>query len=451
MTPEDGPPARLLTSASLTLATRVVTFGLSLVMNIILARALGPEGRGVYAVAVLIPGLIGIVASLGLSPANIYYFSKGLMSADELIGNATSAALIIGTVCYAAVLAYIELSGSGRFAGINGQFVLVSCISVPFLLETGYLQGLLVGAQRFAFYNLAYFAQSAAALVGVTVIVYAAHGSTMGAVIAWTIAQVIACLVAVYGAVTIGRLSLRLHVATLRQLLRFGLISYLSSFTSFVNLRFDLLLVNLFSGARQAGLYSVGTSLAEMVWYIANSAGTVLAPRVAAAKPEQGDRMTEAVCRVVAFLAVVAAVVLGLLAPFVVVLFFGPAFGDSKWAVWLLLPGVVTFSVARVISMYLLGRNQLKIDLLASSVAFVLTLALDLALIPPFGFRGAAVASSIAYTGAMAVGLWWVTRRSTITLGALLLLRRSDAEMLVRRVRHAAASGLSALAGRGAC
>ena len=437
----------LVSSTGLTLGTRLVMFGLSLVINIILARALGPEGRGVYAVAVLIPGLISIAVSLGISPANVYYFSKSLFTADELIGNSTAASILIGGVCYAVILAYIELSPSHRFAGIDGRFVLVSCVSVPFLLQTTYLQGLFIGGQRFVFYNLTYFASTAVSLVTVAVFVFALHGSTMGAVIAWTVAQVIASLVAVYGALTLGRMSIRLRWATLRRLLRFGLLSYLSSITSFVNLRFDLLLVNVFSGARQAGLYSVGTSLAEMVWYVANSAGTVLAPRVASAEPEQADRLTEAVCRVVVFVAVTGAVVLGVLAPFVVVLFFGSAFEESKWAVWLLMPGIVTFSVARVLSNYLLGSNRLKIDLLASAVALAVTLALDLALIPPYGFRGAAVASSIAYTCAMAVGLWWVTHRSTITLSSLLVMRRSDAETVARRLRQMAV-GVTAL-GRG--
>src|SRR5207249_4589689 len=134
-----------------------------------------------------------------------------------------------------------------------------------------------------------------------------------------------------------------------------------------------------------------------------------------AAKPEEADRLAERVSRVMGMLAAIAALLLDLLAPWVVVLFFGSDFAHSKWAVWLLMPGIVTFSVARVVSMYLLGRNQLKIDLLASFVGFVVTLALDLLLIPPFGFRGAAVASSIAYTCTMMVDILWVRRRSTIT------------------------------------
>jgi O-antigen/teichoic acid export membrane protein len=180
--------------------------------------------------------------------------------------------------------------------------------------------------------------------------------------------------------------------------------------------------------------------LAEVVWYLANAAGVVLAPKVASSDAKQGDRMTESVCRVVAALALVAAIVLAALAPFAVVLFFGAAFVESTWAVWLLLPGIVTFSVARVLSMYLLGRNQLKVDLLASACGLVVTLVLDLVLIPRFGFRGAAVASSIAYTCAMVVDLIWVTRSSTITLRRLLIPEPEDARLLWARLRETTSS-----------
>jgi O-antigen/teichoic acid export membrane protein len=443
--PEQAPRAGLIGSAGLTLGTRIATFVLSVVTNVLLARALGPEGRGVYAVAVLIPGLVGLLLGFGISPANVYHYSKKLVSADELIGIATATALALGLAFYLVLFAFIRLSGSSSVAGIKSTFLLVSCVSVPFLLQTASLQGLLIGAERFVLYNLTFLSQSAATVLTVIVIVVVLRGSTMGAVIAWTASTAITSMVAAVSAATLGRISFGLRWSVLRRLLGFGIVSYLSSLTSFVNLRFDVLLVNLFAGARQVGLYSVGTSLAEVVWYIANAAGTVLAPRVAASAAESGDRTTEAVSRVVTLLAVLAALALGLLAPWVVVLFFGSDFSDSRWAVWLLLPGIVTFSVARVLSMYLLGRNQLRIDLLASSIGFGLTLALDLILIPRFGFRGAAIASSIAYTATMVVDIIWVTRRSTITLRGLLLVTAADVSILWRRSWAAAISGFGAV------
>lgn len=421
----------------------MAAFAFSLATNVILARTLGPEGRGVYAVAVLIPALISLFAQLGLGPANVYHFSKRLIDPDELVGHATSMALLLGGMGLVGVYAYVQLSGASHFAGVSSGYVLVSCLALPFLLLTVFLQGILNGAQRYWEYNLVLLVQYASTALALMVAMLALRGSTMAAVAAWTVSTVATGAVAVACVAQLARLSIRFRVATLRKLLRFGLISYFSSLSSFANYRLDVLIVNLFAGARQVGLYSVATGLAEMVWYLPNAAGIVLAPKVASSDPDSADRMTEQVCRVVTALALVAAGVLALFAPFVVVVFFGSAFAESAWGVWLLLPGIVAFSVARVLSMYLLGRNLLKVDLAASVVGLGMTLVLDFVLIPHYGFRGAAVASSIAYTCAMVFDLAWLSRRSSISVRDLLLARPDDARLLWKRVRELAASRLA--------
>jgi O-antigen/teichoic acid export membrane protein len=428
--------AGLLSSATLTLAARIGAFFLSLATNVILARALGPEGRGVYAVAVLIPALIGLAAQLGISPANIYYYSKGLIEPDELIGHSISLGLGLGFICLVAIAGIVELMHGSELAGIPSKLVLISCISLPFALITSFLQGVLIGAQRFVHYNLTVLTQYASQTFALALVLIFFSTTTTNAVIAWLASAIVSALVTTWCVAPLGRIGLRLKTATMRPLLRFGLISYLGSITSFVNFRFDVLLVNLLSGARAVGLYAVGTGLAEIVWYIASAAGTVLGPRVASTESDEGDRMTETVCRVVTALALISGAALGISAPLVVVVFFGSSFAESTWAVWLLLPGIVTFSVARILSTYLLGRNRLKVDLLASFTGFVLTLILDFALIPHFGFRGAAVASSLAYTAAMAVDMIWATTHSSMTVRRLLVPRMSDARLLVRRLRE---------------
>ena len=436
----DRPASRgLVSSASLTLATRILAFGFSGATNIILARSLGPEGRGVYAVAVMASAIISLLAQLGIGPANVYHLSKKLIDLDELIGHSTSLALLLGTSCFLIVLGIVLVTGSATVLGVGSTFVVVATAAVPFMLLTAFMQSLLQGGQRFVHFNVVILIQYAAPTFTLVVMLLLFRDRTLGAVTSWTVSSAVTAACAIYSVVPLTRLSLRLRRTTLRSLLRFGLISYLGNVTSFVNYRFDVLIVNLFSGARQVGLYSVGTSLAEVVWFITNAASVVLAPRVASSKGDEADRITEGVARVVLMLTLAAAIGLAVFAPFVVVLFFGAAFAESVWAVWLLLPGIVAFSVSRVLSMYLLGRNRLRIDLAAAVVGLVVTLALDFVLIPRFGFRGAAIASSIAYASAMLFNLQWVIRHSSITLPSLLIARPSDARLLWLRLRQAVA------------
>lgn len=427
----------LVTSASLTLATRVAAFGFSIVTNVILARSLGPDGRGVYAVAVLVSAILSLLGQLGIGPANVYHLSKKLISLDELIGHSASLALLFGTFGFGIVFVYVFLTGADEVLGIGSRYVLIASAALPFMLLTAFLQSLLQGGQRFVQFNSVLLVQYASPtfMLLASFVVFADR--TLGAVCAWTASAIATAVVAALTVAPVSHLSIRMRAGTMRALLGFGVVSYLGNVTSFVNLRFDVLIVNFFAGTRQVGLYSVGTGMAEVVWFISNAAATVLAPRVSAAGAEESDRITERVARVVGSLALGAACVLAVSAPLIVVVFFGAAFEESAWAVWLLLPGIVTLSVGRILSIYLLGRNRLRVDLAASAVGFVLTLVLDFALIPNFGFRGAAVASSIAYTAAMLVDLVWIVRHSTITPRRLFIARPEDARMLWTRLRQA--------------
>ena len=126
------------------------------------------------------------------------------------------------------------------------------------------------------------------------------------------------------------------------------------------------------------------------------------------------------------------ALALAVIAPFLIRILFGSPFSPSVVGVWLLLPGVVTLSVARVLSSYLLGRNRLKVDFFASLAGLAATVALDLVLIPRYGFAGAAVASSIAYTATLIVNMTWVVRHSELSVKALLVPSRADVRLLLR-------------------
>ena len=149
----------LVSSTSLTLATRIAAFGFSLVTNVILARALGPEGRGVYAVAVLVPAVISLLIQLGIGSANVYYFSKGLIEQDELVAHSIALALLLGGASLAITWAYAEASRNPQLLGIGTQYVLVASIALPFVLLTAFLMGILQGAQRFVQFNILLLSQ----------------------------------------------------------------------------------------------------------------------------------------------------------------------------------------------------------------------------------------------------------------------------------------------------
>lgn len=91
------------------------------------------------------------------------------------------------------------------------------------------------------------------------------------------------------------------------------------------------------------------------------------------------------------------AVVLGLMAPFVLPALYGAQFDTAVGLAQILLVGLSVEGAAGVIDAYLYGTGRPGLNSIAMGAGVVLTVALDLLLVPRWGATGAAIASTVAY------------------------------------------------------
>jgi O-antigen/teichoic acid export membrane protein len=430
MTADPGRQTPLVRSGTITLASRLFVFGLSLVAGVILARTLGPYGRGVYALALVAPSAVTLVANLGISQALTYHLARKTYRVEQLIGQAIALAVILGGIATLLLVAVMALAGKWILPGVALNLVVIAAASIPLALFFYFSLSFEQGLENFIGFNALYLV-NAAALVLLLIPLYLARGNVTLAVTAWSLSWIPTAAVGLFLLSRAGRLNIRLDLQVAKPLLRFGIVGYLSFMTNYLNFRLDTFLVNIFANPTQVGFYAVAVGLAEIIWYVSSAAATVLAPRVASAEAATSDITTGRVSRVVFATSLLGALALAVVAPLLIRILFGSAFSPSVVAVWLLLPGIVTLSVARVLSSYLLGRNRLKVDFFASLAGLAMTLVLDLTLIPRYGFVGAAIASSVAYSTTMLVNMTWVVRNSQLTLRSLMLPTRADVRILL--------------------
>jgi O-antigen/teichoic acid export membrane protein len=129
---------------------------------------------------------------------------------------------------------------------------------------------------------------------------------------------------------------------------------------------------------------------------------------------------------------VAGAVPMALAAPVVLPLVYGDAFRDAVVPVWILLVGLAGGGVTGVLTAYLSGNGRPGLGSAAVGSGLVVTLALDLALIPPFGIVGAALASTVAYLTTAAVLLLFfraVTHRGDVAVSYVKAIDRRVLEV----------------------
>ena len=126
------------------------------------------------------------------------------------------------------------------------------------------------------------------------------------------------------------------------------------------------------------------------------------------------------------FMTLVGAALMFVVSRQLILVVFGSGMTPALHPLWLLLPGIVTLTAAKVISSYLSGIGKPTYSTYVGAGTVALTVILDLVLIPRFGIEGAAVASSIVYTLTAATYVWILRVESGAGLLETLVVRPSD-------------------------
>jgi O-antigen/teichoic acid export membrane protein len=401
------------------LVTNVVARVLALVAlgvsTIVVARVSGPSGVGVLALLRVLPGLVGVVVSGGLPTGVPYFFARphdrALRSTVVVIMAVAGVAGSLLWALGAGVIQAVFLSDLSR-----GLVVLAGCTVFTQLIVatakgTSQGRGDLPGANQVIVFEELMFLPAYAALG------LAGARGTLLIVVSLLAADVITSLVAW------RRLARRGYFfqiglpspALAREVWWYGTRGEIGAVLSLLNLRLDFALLDVFSGTAVVGTYAVASKFAELVRLVPVAITYVLYPRFSRETKAQATTDTRRLLGPATGLTVAGAVVLGLAAPFVLPALYGVRFDAAVGLAQLLLVGLSVEGAAGVISAYLYGVGRPGLNSIAMGAGVVLTVVLDLLLVPRWGATGAAIASTAAYlvtTASLLVVFRMLTRRS---------------------------------------
>lgn len=175
----------------------------------------------------------------------------------------------------------------------------------------------------------------------------------------------------------------------------------------------DIIMLNRFQSDSAVGNYKAALTIAEFLWFVPMAIQTVFVHSTSELwsqnRYQQISELVSRTTRYTFLLTAVMAVGLAALADIAVPIYFGAEAEPAITPLLLLLPGALGFAIARPILAVSQGEGTLRYPVIATGGAALINLVLNLALIPPFGMRGAAIATSIGY-GSMFVFHCWSAR-----------------------------------------
>ena len=368
-------------------------------IQICFARLLGPAGRGQISVCLMATALGVLAGGMGAEyPLVLWTAGSKKKSAEWLPGVIWTG--ILGSTFSASLWAIVFWGWHPAFLkGMTSGMAVLVLASIPVSICVSYLMSALTGLENFRLRAGLAFANQVLGLAGVLALVLLYGRKPEVAVLGNQLGLLICAGITAFILRDFLRDGWNLRVARekMRSVLNLGLRGQLGNLATFFNYRLDVFIVNYYLDSVQVGLYAVGVLVTEALWQIPNAAALVLFPRTARTLNEGAAEFTCFVLRQVFLVASVSGVALALVSPVLIPLVFGVQFSPSAAVIWWLLPGVIALSLAKVICADLAARGRPEFSSIFAFVSLVVTVVLDLALIPRMGIKGASIASSAAY------------------------------------------------------
>ena len=381
-----------------TFATRVLMIFNSVVAGIIVARWLGADGVGQLAVINVAVATIVQLASFGLPSSNTYFIAQDQSHFRAAAINSLIFALGIGSFLALALAASAALRPDW-FGFVSPNLIRIAAISIPFQLITLIGLNILLAVGKIREFNLLDLAgQSFVLINAVLVLLLLKRGLetliTFNTLASILVAIVIALLLVV-SARTLTHSRWRADIALLRRMIVYGLKFHISILAGAIIIRADLLIVNHFRGAAEAGVYSVASQFALLLMLLPGVIATLLFPRVTTEQDVRGETtcLVSRYTTLIMFACCLATVPFSLLLPVV----YGPAFTDATKLLLILLPGGYLMGLESVLVQHFNALGLPRAIPIYWIVTLILNLVLVFTLVPRFGAQGAAIASSISY------------------------------------------------------
>lgn len=379
-----GTVAGLATSGYLTVAAGMVT-------GPILARSLGPGGRGEVAAAAVYSTLAALVLCLGVPNACAFFLGEGREQAGALLGAILrlATALLVPSL---AVGVLLVLGPVRSFSSAGKAAIIISVGFVPIALIQLSVEGMLRARGL-----LGVLARTRLFAVGVpaflVVILWVFGLLSVGSVVAATLAGSITAFV-----YTSLRFSTRpSRPARLLPLLSYGGRSIVGLVAISASAGLDQAIIGPVLGARELGIYSIAVTVSGLPLLLPSSIASRAYGEVLAAAEKDRSLTAARYIRLSLLVTAIAVAPLVIIIPFAIPLVYGPAFrGAVAPSVALL---VATVAIGALVPMdgVLAAIGRPGMGSLAQAVGTVVGVVLLAVLIKPFGIFGAAVATSVDF------------------------------------------------------
>jgi O-antigen/teichoic acid export membrane protein len=394
----------------------------------LLARTLGPDGRGVVAALLAPLALANLMFTLGVPDALTYFVARKRLTGKQ----AFQIALGGGLICAALACSLLTITAPYLFR-TQRQLLFpfrLLLLTLPVTLGFSAIRGIAQGRQQFSLVNRE---QTFGALVRLSLLIglAAIHVLTPLKAVWVTVVSGVAGSMFLLRALWSGG-STVINNDDAATVARYASSAALGTFGSLIVIRLDQVLMVSLTNHAELAYYSVAASLAELPLFMVSAIRDVA---FSAAAERDDSKIIARSCRLTIAAIGMMCIAGCLLTPIAVPVLFGKKFAPAVWMMEVLLLGTLGRAVTTVVGVGLMARGSAWLRASIQLGGAVITALLLFALVPKWGGMGAAWVTSFTYVVLAAASAIAYVRSARLSFRECLVVTASDIRDLRSAVR----------------
>jgi O-antigen/teichoic acid export membrane protein len=375
---------------------------LFIILRIIIGKELGVTAFGIYTLAFTVYQFGLQFANFGISAALTKYIAESGNN-ESVIQKYLSSGIICSI--FSGLLSGIILFVLSPFLAQSffnipelEPLLKITAVCYPFISLQLAISGTFNGMRRMKTFALLNMSQNFLIIVFSAFFVMICNLSLFGAVLGYAIPTcLVGCLspLLITGTNWINKAAIENTV--IEKIITFGFFFALSTSSSFLNLYLGTVLIGYFLTPAEVGIFAVAITLSQALTILPSAIQRVTTPAIASAYANKGNRETRKLIissmKYPFFVVLVLGVILIASGPWLISFFFSESYSAAYQPMIILTIGNIIFTPAIATGACLFSMGKISLPYKVNILNIVLTIVLNILLIPLLGIIGAALAT----------------------------------------------------------
>ena len=390
------------------LTSQAVSAAVGGVITVVLARLLTPNEYGLFFLAISVFGFCKVFTRLGIARSAGRYIAEYKEQGPEQLPHIIRTAAIVNTLTIA-IAALVLGFGHQQIAALLQQpelapLLLFGILYLGFTTYATFLSKVWQGFEEITLASLIEICSQLGRLVfsvGFVLAGFGAMGALGGYVVATAIPVVIGSVILYRNYYKVGETAAAVEAGLRRRIVEYSIPITATNTADRVDKEIDTILIGVFLSPVAVGQYVIGKKVVRFIETPMNAVGFTLSPTFGAQKAEgnidRASRIYETALRHILLLYIPAGVGIILVAEPFIDLFFGADYLGAVPVLQVLGVFVVLQAITKLSGNGLDYLGRARSRAIAKTVASVVNVVLNVALIPTIGIVGAALATVVTH------------------------------------------------------